>query len=136
MSSPDIAEIIESPTQRLRTLIAARLKRIEEWRFSRRVCAESLAALRAVQAAQPDLKGDALYEAVIARRTKLDAAGVQSILRRVHVSIEDWDNDRDPKLFDVVKYMIVSEYLGQDAHESGMAINLGTFLTPLIDPRL
>jgi hypothetical protein len=127
---------MESPTQRLRALLADRLGRLEEWRFARRVCAESLAAYRALREAQPELKGDALYEAVIARRLNLDAANARAIMRRTHASVEDWENDREPQFIDVVKYMIVSEYLGQEAAEVGMRIDLGAFLTQRIDPRL
>lgn len=128
--------VIESPTQRLRALVADRLQRVQEWRFARRVCAESLAAYRAVRAAQPELKGDDLYEAVIARRIKLDAANAHAIMWRTHASLEDWENDRTPKFIDVVKYMIVSEYLGQEADETGMSIDLGAFLAGRISPQL
>lgn len=127
---------MESPTQRLRALLTDRLRRLEEWRFARRVCAESLTAYRALHEAQPELKGDALYEAVIARRLNLDAANARAIMRRTHASVEDWGSDREPRFIDVVKYMIVSEYLGQEAAEDGMNIDLGAFLTQRIDPRL
>ena len=130
----EITGIFESPTQRLRALIAERLKRIEEWRFARRTCAESLTAYRAVHAALPELEGDELYEAVIARRLKVDAANAHAILWRTHASLEDWGSDRTPKFIDVVKYMIVSEYLGQEADESGMTMDLGAFLARRIDP--
>lgn len=132
----DITGILEAPTQRLRALIAGRLKRIEEWRFAHRVCTESLDALRAVRAAQPGLRGDELYEAVIAKRINLDAANAHAILWRTHASLEDWGSDRAPKFIDVVKYMIVSEYLGQEAVETGMSINLGAFLARRIAPQL
>lgn len=131
-----VTAIMESPTQRLRALLTDRLRRLEEWRFARRVCAESLTAYRALHEAQPELKGDALYEAVIARRLNLDAANARAIMRRTHASVEDWGSDREPRFIDVVKYMIVSEYLGQEAAEDGMNIDLGAFLTQRIDPRL
>ena len=132
----DISGIFESPTQRLRALIAARLKKIEEWRFANRVCSESLAALNAVRADQASLQGDALYEAVVARRTQLDATQARAVVWRTHQSLEDWGNDRDPKFIDVVKYMIVSEYLCQEALEDGMSIDLGAFLSRRIDTQL
>ena len=132
----DNAATVWSPTQRLKALFLARLKRFEERRFAERVCSESLAALRAVRATHPALAGDALYEAVIAKRVSLDAANAHAILWRIHASVEDWENDRKTKFIDVVKYMIVSEYLGQEALESGMTIDLGAFLTQRIDPQL
>ena len=132
----DISGIIESPTQRLRALIAARLKKIDERRFANRVCSESVAALNAVRAAHPALQGDALYEAVVAKRLNLDATQARAIVWRAHESLEDWGTDRDPTLVDVVKYMIVSEYLGKKALEDGMTIDLGEFLSKRIDPHL
>ena len=132
----EISAIIETPTQRLRALIASRLKRRDERRFASRVCAASVAALQAVRAERPDLKGDALYEAVVARRLRLSAAQARAVVWRAHESLVDWGTNRDPKLIDVVKYMIVSEYLGRDAREDGMAIDLGAFLSQRIDQQL
>lgn len=132
----DVSGTIESPTQRLRALIAARLKKIDERRFANRVCSELLVALNAVCAAHADLKGDDLYEAVVARRSKLDPVQARAIVRRAHESLEDWGTDRDPKFIDVAKYVIVSEYLGQEALEDGMSIDLGALLTKRIDPHL
>ena len=132
----DVSGTIESPTQRLRALIAAWLKKIDERRFANRVCSELLAALSAVRGAQADLKGDALYEAVVAKRSNLEATQARAIVRRSHESLEDWGNDRDPRFIDVAKCVIVSEYLGQEALEDGMSIDLGALLTKRIDPHL
>ncbi len=86
-------------------------KRAEELRFASRICAESLTALAEVRAARPQLSGDELYAAVIARRLASDERKARAILDRTYASLEDWGNDREPKLLDVVTYMIVSEYL-------------------------
>ena len=127
---------IESPTQRLRSLFVERLKRAGERRFARRVCTESLAALRAVRTEHPDLKGDDLYEAVISRRVKIDNASAHAVMWRTHASLEDWGSDRTPRFIDVVKYMIVSEYLGQESAQRGISIDLGAFLSRRIDPHI
>ena len=82
------------------------------------------------------LAGDALYEAVVARRLKLDAAAAHALMWRVHGSVENWEGDYVPKFVDVVKYMIVSEYVGQDTGVEGMSLDLGAFLAPRIDPHL
>ena len=126
----------ESPTQRLKTLFQARLRRFEEKRFAGRICSEALAALQAVLAQHPTLTGDALYEAVIGRRLKLGAADAHALMWRVHGSVENWEGDYVPKFVDVVKYMIVSEYVAQDASVEGMTLDLGQFLAPRIDPQL
>ncbi len=126
-------EVSESPTGRLRALFTAPLKRRAERRFASRVCAESLAALQAVLATQADLQGDALYEVVVA---KFDAAQAHAIVRRAHESLEGWGNDREAKFIDVVKCMIVSEYLRQNTGEVGMIIDIDALLKPHIDPLL
>jgi hypothetical protein len=131
----DSAEKVESPTQRLRALFFDKIKRVEERMFAGRVCSESLAAYHAVRKLNPELRGDDLYEAVIARRIRLDAAGARAIVWRTHASLDDWVGDRGPSFRDIVKYMIVSEYLGQEADERGMNLDLGPFLAKRIDAR-
>jgi hypothetical protein len=129
-------QVSESPTRRLRALLTAALKRRAERRFVSRVCAESLAALQAVRATQADLQGDALYEAVVASRTKFDAAQAHAIVQRAHESLAGWGNDREAKFIDVVQYMIVSEYLRQNTGSGGMSIDIGALLKPRVDPLL
>jgi len=115
-------------------LFGARPKRAEELRFANRICTESVAALAGVRAERPQLGGDELYEAVIARRMPCDARAARAILDRTYASLEDWGSDRLPKLLDVVTYMIVSEYLAATPGEKGMSIDLRAFLTQHIDP--
>jgi hypothetical protein len=131
----DIAEKQESPTRRLRALLADKVKRIQERLFAARVCSESLSAYHAIRKLQPALSGDDLYAEVIARRLNLDVAGSRAIVWRTHASLEDWTSDRGPTFRDIVKYMIVSEYLGQEADERGMNLDLGPFLAKRIDAR-
>lgn len=127
---------VDSPTQRLKAAFLGRLRRFEERRFARHVCDESLVALHAVQREQPALKNEALYEAVIARRLRLDAASAHAIMWRIRSSVEDWESEREPGFIDVVRYMIVSEYLGHDGTIDGMRLDLGPFLSERIDPSL
>jgi hypothetical protein len=94
-----------------------------------------------VRTERPDLGGDALYEAVIARRLRIDAPAARTIMRRVEDSNQDWQSDRKPTFIDVVKYMIVSEYLARHSRPAGatvdgMALDLGAFLVERIDPRI
>ena len=126
----------ESPTERLKALFLGRLRRFEERRFARRVCDEALAALEAVRAQRPELHGEALYEAIISRRLKLDAIAAHAFMRRVQDSHEDWETERTPKFIDVVKYMTVMEYLAHEPLTTGMSLDLGPFLAERIDPRL
>jgi hypothetical protein len=136
MAGLDSSANPESPTERLKALFTGRLRRYEERRFARRVCDEALAALEAVRNEQPQLAGVALYEAVIARRLRLDATAARALMWRVQGSLEDWETDRTPRFIDVVRYMIVSEYLGKEASAKGMNLDVGGFLTERIDPSL
>ena len=127
---------VESPTRRLRALIAEQFKRRSEQRFAERVCAESLAALGAVRALRSpaSLQGDALYEAVVAQRTGQDAAHCHAIVQRAHESLANWGSERAALFIDVVKVMIVGEYLAAHPAEEGMSINLDALLAARIDP--
>jgi hypothetical protein len=128
--------VIQSPTQRLRALLTTRLRRNVERRFANRVCNESLAALHAVRATQAELHGEALYEAVVARRANLDAAQARIIVQRANESLEDWGHDRPAQFIDVVKYLIVSEFMAKQSGADGMTIDLGALLSPRIDLQL
>ena len=125
-----------SATQRLRAVLAARARRKDERDFANRVCDEAITALRAVHEAQAGLQGDALYVAVVARRANLDAGRASAIVEFANESLEDWGSNRTAKLIDVVRYMIVSEYMVQRGHNDGMTIDLGALLSPRIDPLL
>jgi hypothetical protein len=98
-----------------------------------RVCRESAAALASVLAERPELSGDALYEAVVARRLQVEAAPARAIVWKAHQMLGHWGNNRDPKLVDVVKCMIISEYLGADAHADGMLMDLGAYISDRFD---
>jgi hypothetical protein len=88
-----------------------------------------------VRAARPQLSGDEL-EMVIARRLQLSESAARKILQRTYDSLADWGNDRQPTLLDVVRYMIVNEYLDAKTGERGMSLDLGAFLSQHIDPQL
>ena len=134
--SADINGSSAAPPSRFRNLFGGRRKRNEELRFADRVCTESLAALAEVRAARPQLSGDDLYEAVIARRLRLGERAARMILQRAYDSLADWGSDRAPKFLDVVRYMIVNEYLDAVSGARGMSLDLGAFLAQHIDPQL
>ena len=117
-------------------MLAARARRKDERDFANRVCDETITALRAVQEAHVGLQGEALYVAVVARRANLDAGRASAIVEFANKSVDDWVSNRTAKLIDVVRYMIVSEYMVQQGDNDGMTIDLGAVLAPRIDPRL
>lgn len=129
-------EDTESPTQRLRTLLADGTRQLREWRFARKVCNEALRAYDRVRERSPALSGTALYEAVIAQRLRLDPQQAGRMLQDAHASREDWDNDRPVCLRDVVLYMIVSEYLREGKGHRGMSLDLAQFLDQRVPAHL
>ena len=126
----------ESPTQRLRALLVDGTRQLREWRFARRVCNEVLLAYRLVHQQSPALAGAPLYTAVIAQRLRLDPAQAQRLLHDAHASREDWENERDASLRDVVHYMIVSEYLREGKGHRGMLMDLRSFLDERVPAHL
>jgi len=123
----------ESATQRLRALVEERFRHGQERRFAERVCRELLVTYEQVHAREPQLAGDALYEAVIAQRATRYAADAHGTMRRVHESIEDWEHDREPNFRDVVKFLIVTEYLAQQTGAAGIDLDLDDFLARRVD---
>ena len=136
LESVDINGSSAPPTSRFRALFGGRRKRSEELQFASRVCTESLAALADVRAARPQLSGDELYEAVIARRMQRGDTAARAVLQRTYEGLADWGSDRAPKFLDVVRYMIVNEYLDAATGERGMSVDLGAFLAQRIDAKL
>lgn len=127
---------LDSPTQRMRALLAQRFRRIRERAFAQRLCRDAVQALGAVRTAQPELRGEELHEAVLERWLPVDGLAPRVILRRTRSSIEGWGTEREPRFTDVVSYVIVTEYLKQDAEVSGMNMDLAAFLARRIDRRL
>lgn len=126
----------DSTTQRMRAIFAKRARQKEERDFAFRVCDETIAALNVVVQTRAELQGDALYAAVVARRGNLDAGQAAAIVEGANEALEDWGNDRKATLIDVIRYMIVKEYMAQHANDDGMIIDLGALLAPLVDPKL
>jgi hypothetical protein len=114
--------------QQFRLQLGENWQLLREWLFARRVCRESLAAYEAVKRRNPALAGNALYQAAITRRTRLDDEGARHLLARAHASRLDWDNERPPSFRDVVLFMIVTEYLARSKGVQGMTMDLGSYL--------
>ncbi len=60
----------------------------------------------------------------------------RAVLDRTYQSLADWGSDRAPKFLDVVRYMIVNEYLDAATGERGMSVDLAAFLAQRIDAKL
>jgi hypothetical protein len=118
----------QRPYRHLQVQLRTYWQLLREWLFARRVCSEALAAYEAVRRRNAALAGDALYEAVIAQRSRLDGEGARHLLARAHASREDWHNERPASFRDVVLFMIVTEYLARASGVHGMRMDLAAFL--------
>ncbi len=125
---------LASQLQAMRDGLRTRLRGWQELRFARRVCAEVLRAHERVRARHPGLSGTPLYEAVISERLGVDAAHARRVLQDAHASREDWDNEREPLLRDLVLYCIVSEYLREGGGHRDMELDLRRFLDQNVPP--
>ena len=103
-----------------------------ERRVARRASVESLRFYRELEAAHPGRSAASRYEAVVARRTGLDCAGVRQVLRRAEDSFASWPVERPLRLRDVVQYLVVHECLAADPSAVGTRSRLTTIIAEVI----
>ena len=85
-----------------------------ERRYVKGASQQLLKLFRHEQRERPELKGRALYEAVIARRLGSNPSlSAAEIVRRAEESFADWPTDRKLRFRDVVHYQIFDEYMRQ-----------------------
>jgi hypothetical protein len=83
-----------------------------ERRFAKGASQQLLELFRHEQRERPELKGRALYEAVIARRLGSNPTlSAAEIVRRAAESFAGWPTDRELKFRDVVHYQVFDEYM-------------------------
>ena len=108
-----------------------------ERRYAKRASRQLLEIFRLEQREHPELKGRALYEAVIARRVGSNPAhSAVQIVRRAEESFVDWPRDRDLKFRDVVHYQIFDEYMRQGEVRVGTRTNIGVVVARIIPDEL
>ncbi len=95
-----------------------------ERRRARAVCRELLHFYEETRAADSNLKGEALYEQVIARYKNGDARGTKELLNHAEQSFAQWPLVRNLNFRDVVLYMIVSESMMADRPAADMRSDL------------
>jgi hypothetical protein len=114
-------------------VFAARAER----RYAKEASRQLLELFWREQQEHPELKGQALYAATIARRLgsnpPLSAA---EIVRRAAESFADWPRDRELKFRDVVHYQIFDEYIHQGEERLGTRTNIGVAVVRVIPEEL
>jgi hypothetical protein len=108
-----------------------------ERRYAKEASEQLLELFRREQQEHPELKGRALYEAVIARRLganpRISAA---NIVRRAEESFADWPAEREVKFRDVVHYQIFDEYMRQGEVRVGARTNIAEAVARIIPGEL
>lgn len=104
-----------------------------ERRYARGASEELLKLFSREQLEHPELKGRALYEAVIARRLGPNPTiSAAEIVRRAAESFADWPVERELTFRDVVHYQVFNEYMHQGAVRVGTRTNIGAAVARII----
>ena len=108
-----------------------------ERRYAKDASQQLLELFRQEQREHAELKGRALYEAVVARRLgsnpPLSAAVV---VRRAEESFVDWPRERELKFRDVAHYQIFDEYMRHGKERVGTRTNIGVAVARVIPDEL
>lgn len=108
-----------------------------ERRYAKGASEELLELFRREQSAHPELKGRALYEAVIAHRLGPNAShSAAEIVRRAAESFADWPVERALTFRDVVHYQIFDEYMRRGEVSVGTRTNIGDAVARVIPEQL
>lgn len=98
------------------------------WRTSRSM----LEWYRRVRSEEPGLTGRTLYAQVIMRRSGLDIRAASDILRQAEESFCSWPAGHDLRYRDVVRYVVVSEFLRSHEASMGTQTRMVTIVTHVI----
>jgi len=104
-----------------------------ERRYAKSASQQLLELFRREQREHPELKGRALYGAVIARRLGSNSIlGAADIVRRAEESFAVWPRDRKLTFRDVVHYQIFDEYMRQSELRVGTRTDFGVAVARII----
>jgi hypothetical protein len=90
----------------------------ERW-FAWHASRELLSLYNRVHREEPQLSGRSLYEQVVVRRSGVDVKSAAGAIRRAEQSFCEWPTERDLKFREVVKYLIIDEYIKSHAEKRG-----------------
>ena len=108
-----------------------------ERRYAKEASEQLLDLFWREQREHPELKGQALYEAVIARRLGSDATiSAAEIVKRAEESFADWPVKREVKFRDVVHYQIFDEYTRHGEVRLGTRTNIGEAVARIVPDEL
>jgi hypothetical protein len=107
------------------------LRRGTEKRFAKRRSRELLELYQRARGKEPELSGKALYAGVVIQ-AGYDAKEAQGVVRRAEQSFCQWPAEHDLRFRDVVRYMVVTEYLRSHAGSVGIQSNVDTVVARVI----
>ncbi len=107
-----------------------------ELRYSKKAARQALDRYQGLRSERPELTGRALYEVFVCDRNALEASAARVILQRAEASFATWPTDRDLKFMDVLKYLVISEYLISHPKRGGTSINMARIIEQVIPREL
>jgi hypothetical protein len=105
-------------------------------RYARKAARRALARYQGLRTARPELAGRSLYEAFVCDRNAIEPSAARVILQRAEASFATWPTDRDLKFMDVLKYLVISEYLVSHPKRGGTSINMARIIEQVIPREL
>jgi hypothetical protein len=107
------------------------LNSIGEKRFANRRSRELLELYQQARGREPLLSGKTLYVGVV-MQAGYDAKEAQAVVRRAEQSFCAWPAEHDLRFSDVVRYMVVTEYLRSHPGAVGIHTNVETVVARVI----
>jgi hypothetical protein len=104
---------------------------IAEKRFASRRSRNLLQLYERIRIGAPQLKGKDLYARVVIE-SGLDPREAQGVLLRAEQSFCQWPTDHDLRFGDVVRYVVVTEYLRSHAASLGTHTNMGEVVARVV----
>jgi hypothetical protein len=134
----DAGETVEPealPRYSPRGLARYALGRLHAWsqqRYARRGARRAHTQYQRLRRSRPALRGEDLYAAFVCQRNAIDDAAARALLRRAEQSFAAWPDYRDLNFQDVVKYLVIADYLASHQHLGGTTVDMGRVIGHII----
>jgi hypothetical protein len=111
-------------------------KKAKEKRFAKIASLEILGLYVSQRVANPDLCGRPLYQKVTSKYLDVTDIEAQDVVKRAEQSFAIWPHEREVKLQDVARYIIVNEYIEMHGVHSGVGSHFREVIHKIISDKL
>lgn len=112
---------------------------VQVWKEKRYALKESCQLLReymALRADHPQLSKRHLYELLVAESRALEIGAARELVERAEESFAMWPEERDVRLRDVIRYIVVSEFMSSASDVNGIGPHFGEIVERIVSPAL